>query len=306
MNVALSTIALCAGYGGLEIGLSAACEHVGWEHRVAAYVEREVYAAALLACRMEAGALDAAPVWSDLTTFDAGAWRGAVDCVTAGFPCQPHSQAGSRKGVEDERWIWPDIARIVRESGAWLVVLENVAGLLSSGGFAPVLADLAAMGFDAEWGVLSAGSVGASHRRERVFIVGYSERARRAQAGRGRQEHAGRQPATRRGDMGDARLQHQHVQQRNDGAEHPAADGALDNTTSTRRDRTRIGPAAERGSGQCMLGAGCDDVANTAQHGRPQGWSEPSGQQRRPDVAEFHGALAHASGPHSEGGVATR
>lgn len=179
MNVAIRTLALCAGYGGLEIGLAAAFEFVGWQHRVAAYVEREAYAAALLASRMEAGALDAAPIWSDLTTFDAAAWRGAVDCVTAGFPCQPHSHAGSRKGTEDERWIWPSIARIIRESGAWLVVLENVAGLLSSGGFEPVLTDLAEMGFDAEWLVLSAGAVGASHRRERVFIVGVLEDAAR-------------------------------------------------------------------------------------------------------------------------------
>jgi len=186
-NVDIYTIALCAGYGGLEIGLAAACEFVGWQSRVAAYVEREAYAAALIASRMEAGALDAAPIWSDLVTFDAAAWRGAVDCITAGFPCQPHSHAGKRKGTDDERWIWPDIRRIVRESGAWLVVLENVTGLLSSGGFDDVLRDLAEDGFDAEWLVLPAAAAGAAHRRERVFIVAYSARIRRGErAGRER------------------------------------------------------------------------------------------------------------------------
>lgn len=175
MNVALRTIALCAGYGGLELGLAAACEFVGWQHRVAAYVEREAYAAALLARRMEAGELAEAPIWSDLCTFDPRRWRGSVDCIAAGFPCQPHSTAGRRAGVEDERWIWPFIAGIVRDSGAWLVVLENVPGLLTSGGFDAVLSDLAEMGFAAEWGCLPASGVGASHERERIFILAYSD-----------------------------------------------------------------------------------------------------------------------------------
>jgi DNA (cytosine-5)-methyltransferase 1 len=101
-----------------------------------------------------------------------------VDCFLAGFPCQPHSTAGKRAGTDDARWIWPDIARIVRDSGAWLVVLENVPGLLTSGGYGPVLGDLAEMGFAAEWGCLSAASVGASHERERVFIVGVADALR--------------------------------------------------------------------------------------------------------------------------------
>jgi DNA (cytosine-5)-methyltransferase 1 len=205
VNVDLSTIALCTGYGGIEIGLAAACEHVGWKSRVACYVEREVYAAALLAARMEAQSLDGAPIWSDLTTFDATAWRGSVDCITAGFPCQPHSQAGKRKGTDDERWIWPDIARIILESGAWLVVLENVPGLLSSGGFGPVLADLAEMGFAAEWGMLSAEKVGASQLRERVFVVAY------------------------------ARHKHQHVQQWLHGHESARGCGTLGNANSEHR-----------------------------------------------------------------------
>jgi DNA (cytosine-5)-methyltransferase 1 len=212
VNVALPairTLALCAGYGGLELGLAAALEYHGREHRVAAYVEREAYAAALLAHRMEAGDLAHAPIWSDLCTFDAGRWRGAVDCVAAGFPCQPHSVAGSRKGIDDARWIWPDIARIVLDSGAWLVVLENVPGLLTSGGFGPVLGDLAEMGFDAEWGCLSAASVGASHERERVFIVAHS------------------------------RLQYRNLQQRKARPEHPRSSGELADAASNGRRQSQ-------------------------------------------------------------------
>lgn len=191
MNVALSTLALCAGYGGLELGLDAACTYLGFEHRVACYVEREAYAAALLAARMETGALAQAPIWSDLVTFDAGAWRGAVDCVAAGFPCQPHSHAGKRLGTDDERWIWPSIRDLVRDSGAWLVVLENVPGLFTSGGFDEVLRDLDEMGFRVEWGSLAAADVGASHQRVRVFILAYLPRERRGETwgdcGRGAQ-----------------------------------------------------------------------------------------------------------------------
>ena len=73
--------------------------------------EREAYVASELVARMADGSLDEAPIWSDLLTFDGGPWRGVVDCITAGFPCQPHSLAGKRSGLDDERWIWPDITR---------------------------------------------------------------------------------------------------------------------------------------------------------------------------------------------------
>ena len=168
----IRSIGLCAGVGMLDLGLSAGLEYLGIRHRTIAYCEREAYAASQLLALMEGECLDAAPIWPDLTTFPAIEFRGVVDCVTAGFPCQPHSVAGKREGTDDARWIWPAIVGIIRDSGAWLVVLENVRGLLSSGGMAPVLADLADLGFDVEWTVLGAGEVGASHRRERVFIVG--------------------------------------------------------------------------------------------------------------------------------------
>jgi DNA (cytosine-5)-methyltransferase 1 len=116
--------------------------------------------------------LDQAPIWDDLTTFDGSAWRGRVDCVTAGFPCQPFSVAGSRLGVDDERWLWPAIRNIIREVGPRYVFLENVPQLVRHG-LPYVLSDLANLGFDAEWGLYSAAEVGAPHKRDRFWLLAH-------------------------------------------------------------------------------------------------------------------------------------
>lgn len=169
--MALRSIELCAGYGGFTLGLR--------DHGIStvAYVERDSYAAATLVARMEEARLDQAPIWDDLCTFDGAAWRGRVDIITAGFPCQPFSTAGKQQGVDDERWIWPWIARIIADVRPRYVFLENVPGLIRAG-LAHVLTDFAALGFDAEWGVLSAAAVGAPHRRQRVWILADAESPR--------------------------------------------------------------------------------------------------------------------------------
>ena len=123
---------------------------------------------------MEDGSLDDAPVWSDVRTFDGRTWRGVVDLIVAGFPCQPHSNAGKRAGVEDERWIFGDIIRIIVESGANAAFLENVPGILTSSdgdSFHAVLSGLASIGFDAEWICISASDVGAPFDGERWFCL---------------------------------------------------------------------------------------------------------------------------------------
>jgi len=162
----MNGLALCAGVGGLELGLGLAFDGF---HAVC-HVEREAFAAAVIVARMEEQALGPAPIWDNLHTFDGTGWRGRVDCITAGFPCQPFSQAGSRLKTDDERWLWPDIERIIGEVGPWLVILENVPGILD-GGAAPILGSLAQMGFNAEWGILAAAQVGAPHKRARWFCV---------------------------------------------------------------------------------------------------------------------------------------
>ena len=163
----LTGISLCSGIGGLDLGVNAV-----FGSRTVCYVEREAYAAALLVARMEDQALDPAPIWDDLKTFDGKPWRGRVDILHAGYPCQPFSQAGNREGKADPRHLWPDVARIIGEVAPRVVVLENVRGHVSLG-LREVLEDLHGLGFDAEWGVYRASDAGAPHRRERVFILAY-------------------------------------------------------------------------------------------------------------------------------------
>jgi len=115
---ALATLSLCAGVSGIELGLSLVVRT-----RVVGWVERDAYAAAVLLARMADEAMEPAPVWcGDLARMDTAPFVG-VDLVTAGFPCPPFSSAGRRGGTDDDRWIWPDIARIVRDVGPRLVFL---------------------------------------------------------------------------------------------------------------------------------------------------------------------------------------
>lgn len=178
-------LSLFSGYGGLERGVSAA---IGGA-RAVCMVEREAFAIANMVAQMEAGALAQAPIWTDVTTFDGKPWRGRVDVLTGGPPCQPFSTAGKRKHTDDERWIWADVARIIGEVRPGVVFLENVPGLRKRG-LGVMLRDLAAMGYDAEWGCFKASDAGAPHRRNRLFLLAYSDREQlrqhkqRAQGGR--------------------------------------------------------------------------------------------------------------------------
>lgn len=102
---AFNVLSLCSGIGGLDLGLRLALPQA----RTVCYAEREVYPAAVLAARIADGALDDAPIWSDLRRFDGQPWRGVVDCIIGGYPCQPFSLAGKRLGTRDPRFVWPHI-----------------------------------------------------------------------------------------------------------------------------------------------------------------------------------------------------
>jgi len=155
----------------LELGVRIA---LGDGYRCVGYVEREAFAAAALVARMEDAALDQAPVADCLESFDGRAWRGAVDLVTAGFPCPPVSVAGRRKGVDDDRWLWPEVWRICSDVGADVLFVENVAGLVADGrAFGSILGDLAEGGWSAEWLCVRASDVGASQKRRRVFVLAW-------------------------------------------------------------------------------------------------------------------------------------
>lgn len=164
----LRELALFAGAGGGILG----GKLLGW--RTVCAVERDAYASQILAQRQNDGLLETFPIWSDVTTFDGTRWRGIVDVVSGGFPCQDISAAGKGAGIEGERsGMWKEMARIIGEVRPKYAFVEN-SPMLTSRGLGTVLADLAALGFDAEWGVLSASDVGANHQRERIWILGYS------------------------------------------------------------------------------------------------------------------------------------
>jgi DNA (cytosine-5)-methyltransferase 1 len=134
------------------------------------HVERETFAAAIIVARMEDASLDRAPVWDDVVSFDGKPWRGAVDILSAGYPCQPFSVAGKRRGADDPRHLWPHVARIIREIEPPFVFLENVAHHLRLG-FPEVASGLVGMGYRLAAGIFTAAEVGAPHKRERLFIL---------------------------------------------------------------------------------------------------------------------------------------
>lgn len=165
-----TVLSLCTGAGGLDLGLKLAMPQA----RTVCYVEGEAYAAAQLAARMEDKTLDAAPVWSDVKTFDPEPWRGCVDIITAGYPCQPFSIAGAKLGEKDPRHLWPFIREIVRVIEPKICFFENVAHHLRLG-FEQVHDDLREMGFGVETGLFTAEEIGAPHRRERLFILAHRD-----------------------------------------------------------------------------------------------------------------------------------
>ncbi|WP_404989434.1 DNA cytosine methyltransferase [Caballeronia sp. LZ003] len=164
----MNELALFAGAGGGILG----GHLLGW--RTVCAVERDAYAAQVLAQRQNDGVLRPFPIWSDVTTFDGTAWRGIVEVISGGFPCQDISIAGNGAGLDGARsGLWVEMARIVCEVQPGVVLVEN-SPMLTSRGLGRVLGDLAEMGFDAEWGVISAADVGAPHLRERIWIVAYA------------------------------------------------------------------------------------------------------------------------------------
>ncbi len=162
----MNELALFAGTGGGILG----GKLMGW--RTVCAVERDLYAASVLVQRQNDGHLATFPVWSDVCTFDGKPWRGLVDVVSGGFPCQDISAAGKGAGIGGSRsGLWGEMARIIGEVRPRFVFVEN-SPLLVSRGLGLVLADLAKLGYDARWGVVGADDAGAPHRRKRIWIRG--------------------------------------------------------------------------------------------------------------------------------------
>jgi len=162
-----TVISFCSGYGGIERGLDLA----GVEHRVLAYVEIEAFAIANLVAKMETGQLVPAPIFTDLKTFPAHLFRGCVDIITGGYPCQPFSAAGKRLGTEDPRHLWPYILDHIKAIRPVRCMFENVEGHISLG-LREVISDLESASYNSTWGIFSAAEVGAPHQRKRVYVLG--------------------------------------------------------------------------------------------------------------------------------------
>ncbi|MBP7501208.1 MAG: DNA cytosine methyltransferase [Aquabacterium sp.] len=177
----MNELALFAGAGG---GILAG-HSLGW--RTVCAVERDAYAAQVLAQRQNSGALRPFPIWSDVCTFDGRPWRGLVDVVSGGFPCQDISVAGKGAGIDGERsGMWGHMARIIGEVRPRFCYVENSPALVTRG-LGRVLGDLATLGYDCRWTVLGAADVGAPHQRDRFWLVGADTLRDRCEADNGRQ-----------------------------------------------------------------------------------------------------------------------
>jgi len=169
----ITHVGLCAGYGGIELGLKRVISTL----RTVALCEIEAFAIANLVAKMEAGLMDPAPIWTDLKTFPWAEFRDRVDILTGGYPCQPFSAAGKRLGTEDERHLWTFIASGIRILKPRICFFENVEGHITLG-LSSVISDLEELGYQVAWGIFSASECGASHQRKRVFILAHSNNQR--------------------------------------------------------------------------------------------------------------------------------
>lgn len=257
-------LSLCSGIGGLELGIRLAEPGA----RTVCYVELETYAATILVARMADKALDRAPIWDSVFTFDGRPWRGKVDCVTGGFPCTPHSVAGKKRGRDDDRNLWPQFVRIVGEVSPSVCFFENVPNLLNTM-FSDVCENLWGMGYRIEAGIFSAAEVGAPHLRKRLFIMAHRD-----------SEH---DDGCRDGRTG-RRL------------ESPDGCGAVANCDRARLNGERISriPDEDATCGNNSDGRSGKAVADSAGDGRDEGRAEPARIEGRPDPALGSSSVAHA------------
>jgi len=291
MNDYISHLSLCAGIGGVDLGLRRVVRNLS----TVAMVEREAFCAANLVQKMEEGELDPCPVYTDLLRFPWERFRGRVDIVSGGIPCQPFSVAGSRKATEDERHLWPHIKSGMSVLGNRVCFFENVDGIASakSPGYHSVLhhvlSDLEEMGFRATAGQFSAEEVGAPHLRKRWFILGV-----------GNSEHNGLLASTERGVTQKASGNNQEGQKssvQSKGASQSLSRQDLRGSQSVahsdsdpcdpRKSRRTCGEVSEEGSGlrrgQSQGQAGeepgsCGELAHS-DHGREQLSSEQGSGQ---------------------------
>ena len=281
----MNELALFAGAGGGILGGIL----LGW--RTVCAVEIDPYARAVLAARQNDGCLPPFPIWDDVRTFDGNPWRGIVDVVSGGFPCQDISAAGKGAGIDGERsGLWGEMARIICEARPRFAFVEN-SPMLTSRGLGRVLSDLAALGYDARWGVLGAddaiwhsGNPCAYHPRQRIWIcceLADSNSVRTLQPKRGKQDERERFGDSRE-TLADAESIQINERERGnlDGAEESGKGGNASvgvggenvaDAIGQRRQECRPAVSPERRKGYTMLGDTGEPIARN-------GWwdSEPN------------------------------
>ena len=210
----LNELALFAGAGGGILG----GKLLGW--RTVCAVEWEKYPACVLAARQNDGLLPPFPIWDDVQTFDGKPWRGIVDVVSGGFPCQDISAAGKGVGIDGERsGMWKEMARIISEIRPRFAFVEN-SPMLTSRGLGTVLGNLSEMGYDAEWGVISAADIGANHLRERIWIVAHQRNVANTESARASKNQRGvwqRFEGAGRGETTNKEMANSRCELRNEG-----------------------------------------------------------------------------------------
>ncbi len=257
----MNELALFAGAGGGILG----GKLLGW--RTICAVEWEPYAASVLAARQNDGVLPPFPIWDDVQSFDGRPWRGIVDVVSGGFPCQDISVAGKGAGIDGARsGMWGHMARIVGEVRPRYVFVENSPALLTRG-LGRVLGDLAALGYDCRWTVLGAADVGAPHQRDRFWL-----RAERRDVFSNAQHERFGWREQQQESLAEASMAHADM------PEWRTVSGACDGLAQRAHGLQRSGQESASG-----LGAGCEALAHAdrvrelqPQRHQPDQWGRPS------------------------------
>ncbi len=166
-------LSLFTGAGGGVLG----SHLLGWTS--AGYVENNDYCQRVIAARIKDGYISEAPIFGDIKAFIgdgyAASYTGLVDIVAGGFPCQPFSSAGTKRGANDERNLWPETAAVIRIVRPRFLLLENSPALLTYAYFGNILGDLAALGYSIQWDCIPASVLGAHHQRDRLWIVAHAD-----------------------------------------------------------------------------------------------------------------------------------
>ena len=270
-------ISIATGMEGLERGI----QYAGTPLKIAAYVEIEAFIEANLVAKMETLQMGEAPVWSDVKTFPAKPFHRKIHGITAGYPCQPFSHAGQRKGTSDPRHIFPHILGIIKSVEPIWCFFENVEGHLTLG-YGEVYRSLRNLGYTVEAGIFSAEEVGAPHRRKRLFILAVlGDTFGNGLSGR----HKGK-----RGQNGESRKR--RVQQ-------------FKGTSSELGNPKHNGQPTEPKQGSH------EGTCNKRGPKKPKTPGQPSGTDRPPDVRGIHrsnggskpGDMANTSGERSKTGL---